>query len=82
MQNKENTTFLALLRPSFCTEIDSKIDLKHILKRLFRDGLISVQFSSQNKTHESETTLKNGQNLVFNSDRFMKKAYHRYHEKI
>ena len=38
MHNKENTTFLALLRLFFCTEIDSKNDLMHILKRLVRGG--------------------------------------------
>ena len=38
MQNKENTTFLALLRLSFALD-QTKNDLKHSLKRLFGGGL-------------------------------------------
>ena len=37
MQNKENTTFLALLRLSFALD-QTKNDLKHSLKRLFGGG--------------------------------------------
>ena len=38
MQDKENTTFLALLRLSIAQGKTQKNDLKHILKRLVRGG--------------------------------------------
>ena len=51
MQNKENTTFLALLRLSFALDW-TKNDLKHSLKRLFGEanGLPTKMQNKKNTT--------------------------------
>ena len=48
MKNKENTTFLALLRVYFALE-ELKNDLKHLLKYLFRRGANSCKIKLTNQ---------------------------------
>ena len=55
MQNKKNTTFLALLRFSFVHWIGLKNDLKHSLKRLFGRG----------GANELPTKMQNKKNTIF-----------------
>ena len=51
--------------------MDSKNDLKYILKRFFRDEGANL---SNTKLINQQKILKNGQKLVFKFDRLLKNA--------
>ena len=64
MQNKENTTFLALLRLFFSLEL-TKSDLKHHLKHIFRGANCQKLKSQINENFEKMPENKQS-NLIAN----------------
>ena len=62
----------------FCPGIDSRKELKHILKRLFRGGANSSKIKLINKKKKLEQSQKS----VFKFDRILKNPQDRFNPKI
>ena len=69
MQNKENITFLALLKQSFQWN-----KIKKWFKAYFETFIQEWGEFIEKKTHKSEKKLKNGQKLVNKFDHLIKNA--------